>query len=216
MILPGDDRLESDEETALTSGSWIDGIQHEFLSPHRDNRGSFTEIFYNSWDTGIEPRQWSAVNSMTRVLRGMHLHLRHDEYICILKGMACVGLYDLRKSSPTYKSHSLVELNGDRPARLSFPAGVLHAWYFYEDSIHIQAVSETFETYGQDDNWGCYFGDPELGIPWPDLNPILSQRARNFPNLDALAELLDEYAAARECGVVADESVTRYASTEVI
>lgn len=208
--------MNNTSTSALLSGTWIAGAQYECLRANLDERGSFTEIFYSTWNTGVEPVQWSAVKSRAGVLRGMHLHLRHDEYICVLGGKACVGLYDLRKSSPTYKAHTLVELEGNAPARLSFPAGVLHAWYFFEESIHVQAISETFETYGSDDNWGCYFGDPELGIPWPNLDPILSERARSFPGLRKLEQMIDQYTESTRSGGAPSENIIHYADTEVV
>jgi len=71
---------------------------------------------------------------------------------------------------------------------LSFPRGLLHGWYFSRDSLHIQAVSESYADYNKDDNWGCYWADPDVGIPWPMLSDrvILADRARKFPRLKTL------------------------------
>ena len=190
----------NDSQQALLAGNWIDGCRHRPLKVNEDSRGSFTEIFYDTWDTGIDPKQWSVVTSQPKVFRGMHLHLRHDEYICVLRGRGLVGLYDLRPDSPTKGVSSLIELRGDAPACLSFPIGLLHGWYFPEESLHIQAVSETYADYGDDDNWGCHFADPELNLPWPNLDPIISPRAASFPPLRQLCAELDAHRAAAEAG----------------
>ena len=97
-----------------------------------------------------------------------------------------MGLYDIRENSPTHRRQVLVELCGKTPACLTFPSGVLHGWYFYEASIHLQAVSETYENYRAEDNWGCRFDDPQMGIEWPDREPILSERSKRFPSLAKL------------------------------
>lgn len=180
--------MKTDEH--LLQGQWIGGVEFRPLDEKKDARGSFTEVFYNSWKPGIEPAQWSVVRSRARTLRGMHLHLRHDEYVSVILGSACVGLYDLRQDSPTRGQSCLIALKADSPACLTFPRGLVHGWYFHEDSIHLQAVSETYEDYGDDDNRGCHFSDPDLGIDWPDKEPVLSERAREFPGLKDLCASL--------------------------
>jgi dTDP-4-dehydrorhamnose 3,5-epimerase len=205
----------SEKPRWLTSGVLIDGVNHRFLDAKRDKRGSFTEIFYDTWETGIHPRQWGVVNSNAGVLRGMHLHLEHNEYICVLQGRACIGLYDLRRESKTYRSHALIDVDGDCPAYITFPRGILHGWYFHKPSIHVQAISNTFDEYGDKDNWGCSFADPNLGIPWPNPNPILSDRATHFPSLRELEGILDAYQVAKESGHTPSEGLTRYADTAV-
>lgn len=207
--------LASKEPQWLISGCRIDGMRHRFLDANRDTRGSFTEIFYDTWDTGIKPRQWSVVQSAARVLRGMHVHLEHDEYICVLRGRACIGLYDLRQDSETYRSHALVAIDDDRPACITFPSGILHGWYFHESSLHVQATSNTFEEYGGHDNWGCYFADPDLGIPWPDQDPILSERARNFPALNKLEAVLRRYRSAQDSNCASGGKWVPYGDTGV-
>jgi len=165
----------------------IHGVQLRRLTMNRDARGSFTEIFSNAWGLPIEAVQWSLVKSHRKVLRGMHVHLRHDEYFTVVQGRACVGLYDLRLDSPTKGAASLVEIDGDSLSFLCFPRGVLHGWYFYEDSLHLQAVSEHYSDYHPDDNLGCSWSDKELNIPWPDPSPIVSDRTVSFPSLKELA-----------------------------
>ena len=158
----------------------------ESLVTHRDERGSFTEIFSNGWGAGIRPDQWSVVSSNKGVFRGMHLHRRHDEYFLIIKGRACVGLHDLRRTSPTAGGWSVYELCGAQLAFLSFPPGIVQGWYFHEDAFHVQAVSESYDSYRYDDNLGCRWDDPDLGIRWPFDSPLLSEEAAQFPSLREL------------------------------
>ncbi len=162
---------------------------------NRDPRGVFTEVFCDHWDLAITPSQWSVVNSMARVLRGMHLHVRHDEYIAVLSGRGCVGLHDLRPDSPTFRRHALIELSGEHQSCLVFPRGIVHGWYFFEPTIHLQGVSESYVSYQSDDNLTCLWSDPELGIAWPDPDPILSERARRA---GSLAEFMSKVASLEE------------------
>ena len=164
----------------LVSGELINGVELHSLTEKIDSRGSFTEIFQKYWDSCINPVQWSVVKSEPNVFRGMHYHNRHDEYFCLISGKCLVGLKDLRKESNTYDCYSLYDLNYQDTAALTFPKGILHGWYFYEKSIHIQAVSESYEDYNKDDNLGCKWNDKDLGIPWPFDDAIVSERAGNF------------------------------------
>ena len=69
---------------------------------------------------------------------------------------------------------------------LAFPKAILHGWYFKSPSTHLQAVSESFSDYGQNDNHGCKWNDPQLNMPWPFEQVILSERAKTFGGLDDL------------------------------
>ncbi|MDH3637712.1 MAG: dTDP-4-dehydrorhamnose 3,5-epimerase family protein, partial [Gammaproteobacteria bacterium] len=153
------------------------------LQPNVDTRGIFTEVFQKHWNAMETPRQWSIVTSTSNVLRGCHLHLRHDEYFFLIQGEVSLGLRDERLDSPTRGHWQLYRLFGTNPAALTFPAGLVHGWYFHTDSLHLQAVSESYLTYGDDDNWGIHWADPELEIPWPFDNPLLSERAASFQSL---------------------------------
>jgi dTDP-4-dehydrorhamnose 3,5-epimerase len=173
-----------------SAGGQIDGVTFKVLTTHSDQRGSFTEVFQQEWNTGLHPVQWSAVQSAAGSLRGMYVHRRHEEYFALLSGRAVVGLRDVRAGSATEGVASTFELDGRQLACLVFPRGLIHGWYFHEDSLHLQAVSESYGTYGQDDNYGCRWDDPELGISWPFTLPTLSARCAGLPSYRELLEQL--------------------------
>jgi dTDP-4-dehydrorhamnose 3,5-epimerase len=157
------------------------------LEEKRDMRGSFTEFLCDSWDLKINPVQWSLVKSVRGTLRGMHLHWRHDEFFYLAGGHCCVGLRDVRSTSTTRNVFCLLEFTEQDPAVVSFPRGILHGWYFFTDSFHIQAISdEEYARYYADDNHGCHWSDPAIEIPWPHPPTIVSERANRFPDLASL------------------------------
>jgi dTDP-4-dehydrorhamnose 3,5-epimerase len=167
----------------LVAGTPLDGVEFRRFHSQADLRGTFTETFQENWGTRLQPVQWSVVESRANVLRGVHLHFRHTEYFSLLRGMATIGLRDARANSPSRNRWSLYQVSGEAMAGLIFPAGILHGWYFHEDSVHLQAVSESHADYARDDNRGCHWSDPALEIPWPCTDPILSKRAAAFPRL---------------------------------
>ena len=176
--------------SSQVAGSPIEGVKLFKLRPHIDIRGHFTEVFQDHWDAINTPCQWSIVRSTNNVLRGCHLHLRHDEYFCLIEGEVSLGLRDERHCSSTQGNWQLYRLYGTDLAALTFPAGLVHGWYFHTDSLHLQAVSESYRTYGDDDNWGIHWADPELEIPWPFDNPLLSERATQFHSLAGVRQKL--------------------------
>lgn len=164
----------------------IEGVSSAELDVHADARGSFTEYFSADRDSGLTAVQWSVVTSQAGVLRGMHIHQRHDEYFSVITGRASVGLHDLRPDSPTYGRAALYDIDATHPVRLIFPRGIVHGWLFHEPTVHLQAVSETYAEYGHDDNNGCHWSDPELGIEWPFEPSIVSERSDAFGTLGEL------------------------------
>jgi len=170
----------------LADGGALGGVRLIALEPHEDERGRFTEVFARHWDCGIEPAQWSVVESEAGALRGMHLHRRHDEYLMVVAGHMSVGLYDARPGSATEGYSSRYELSAADPAFLTFPAGLIHGWLAHESTVHLQAVSEAYVAYADDDNEGCHWSDPDLGINWPFTPTLVAERADAFPSLREL------------------------------
>jgi dTDP-4-dehydrorhamnose 3,5-epimerase len=168
------------------AASFIEGLRLLPLMPRRDVRGVFLEVFKDSWRLPVRPAQWSLVQSEARTLRGLYLHLRHDELFVLVQGRAHVGLKDLRRGSPTHGQAVLLGVEAESPTVVVFPPGVLHGWYFSEPSVHLQAVSEEYDRYRHDDNLACHWADPGVGLSWPDPAPLLSPEAERFGSLPAL------------------------------
>lgn len=177
------------DSSMLVHGTHLHGVELRHLVEHPDGRGSFTEVFSVERDTVLEPQQWSVVLSVRGAFRGMHLHRRHDEYVSVVNGQMTVGLHDLRADSPTFGMSASYRLSGLDPASLAFPRGIVHGWLAEEATTHLQAVSETYASYGADDNDGCQWDDPDLNLAWPMVPTVFSDRSRAFGALRALRPL---------------------------
>ena len=161
------------------------GVRLRELEPHGDERGAFTELFRNSWELEVAPVQWNVVRSGANVLRGVHAHHRHSDYLTIVAGRATIGLHDLRGGSSTEGLGAAVQLDAASPAALVIPPGVAHGFYFPDSAIHVYAVSHEWDP---SDELGCRWDDPGLGLAWPCRGPLLSPRDRA---LGPLSELRD-------------------------
>jgi dTDP-4-dehydrorhamnose 3,5-epimerase len=171
-------------------GALPDGVVLTTLTPHGDDRGTFTELFREEWETGVRPVQWNVVASEAGVLRGVHVHPCHDDYLTIVRGRATVGLRDLRGAMPTEDAVACVELDGARPAAISIPHGVAHGFYFHVPSLHVYAVSHYWD---EADELGCRWDDPALALPWPQRAATISPRDAALPCLAELERQLDQY-----------------------
>jgi dTDP-4-dehydrorhamnose 3,5-epimerase len=181
---PAADRQSADPATATRDSALPADVLLTRLTAHVDSRGMVAEIFRTSWPTGIAPLQWSTCISRAGILRGMHVHVRHDDYLCVVQGRLFVALCDLRAGSPTERMPASVELRGDELASLMIPHGVAHGFYAFEPCTYVLGTSHYYDI---DDELGCRWTDPGLGVTWPVADPEVSARDAS---LGTLAELL--------------------------
>lgn len=158
------------------------------LVANNDSRGTFTEIFRHSWADGIfSPLQWNVVRSEKHVLRGFHCHKLHTDYLTVASGKAGFFLKDLRISSGTFQKDLKIFIDSSEPKALIIPPGVGHAFWFLEESMHIYSVSHYWN---EDDEFGCFYGDPELGIEL-DFKPNISDRDMKLGSYHQLVEKIN-------------------------
>src|SRR5687767_9202952 len=92
----------------------IHGAHRVDLIAHPDLRGSFAEAYRRSWLP--EMREMVQANlSLSRagVLRGLHYHRRQADYWILVDGTYHVGLFDLRRGSPTEGKGVLIRLSAE-------------------------------------------------------------------------------------------------------
>jgi dTDP-4-dehydrorhamnose 3,5-epimerase len=140
---------------------------------HRDARGAFTEIFRAEWPGTLKPVQWNYVRSARNVLRGVHVHVRHHDYLILVDGRMRLYLHDVRPASETSGRACQVELSAERLRAVAIPPGVAHGFFFPEDSAHIYSVSEYWDL---EDELGCRWDSEGLDMRIDTSSPLLSRR----------------------------------------
>ena len=160
-----------------------EGVRFTKLETHADPRGSLTEVFRLTWDTGIDPVQWNVTLSAPGVLRGVHVHLEHTDYVAVIDGRADVGLFDARPRSATHRMATVVPMGADEMTGLTIPPGVFHGLYFHERSIFLYGLSHGWEP---QDDLAARWDDPDMGIPWRIGSPSMSDRDAGAPSLKRL------------------------------
>ena len=177
---------------AVSQDTELTGVRVVPLTAHADDRGEFVEVFRDEWPLDLRPVQWNAVRSQAGVLRGVHVHVTHHDYLTVLAGTLVLGLHDLRPDSPTAGRSTLLTLEADNPSAVAIPPGVCHGFWFPEPSVHLYGVDRYWNV---EDELGCRYDDPALGLDWPlDAAPLLSERDRSAPDT---ATMRAAYLAAR-------------------
>ncbi len=161
----------------------IKGIHLIQLTAHPDSRGSFTEVYRREWVAGMrEMLQANLSLSYANVLRGLHFHRKQADYWCVFNGTAFIGLYDLRRRSPTEGKNAGIRIVAEEQRYgLYIPKGVAHGFYA-ETDVQLQYLVD--EAFTGEDEFGITWDDPDLGIDWPGKEPILSDRDRSNPRLE--------------------------------
>jgi dTDP-4-dehydrorhamnose 3,5-epimerase len=174
------DRLARPDRPA----SLPDGVVLRELLHHADDRGVLAEIYRAEWTPSDPFRQWNLVRSKGNVLRGVHVHPRHCDYLLVLEGTMILALHDLRPCDPGARKSTFVALSGDRPATAYIPAGVCHGFWFPEPATYVYGLSSGWS---MNEELGCRYDDPGLGLAWPDIAPVLSPRditpAHNYASM---------------------------------
>jgi dTDP-4-dehydrorhamnose 3,5-epimerase len=153
------------------------------LVPRHDRCGSLTELYRRQWPGAPDVVQWSLTESEAGVLRGVHVHARHADWIVVLGGAVLVGLHDLRAGSASAGSATMLTLEGRDRLALHIAPGVAHGFYCAEASVYLNGATEYWDPA---DELGCRWDDPGLGLDWPLADPVLSERDRRLPSLAGL------------------------------
>jgi dTDP-4-dehydrorhamnose 3,5-epimerase len=116
-------------------------------------------------------------------LRGLHAE-QWDKLVYLTAGHVVVALADLRPESPTFaqiETHWL-----DESARLAvfIPAGVAHGYCVVSEQADYTYQVTAY--YDGTDRRAVAWDDPDLGVPWPIADPIVSERDRTAPRLRTL------------------------------
>lgn len=102
------------------------------------------------------------------VLRGLHYQkgdYSQAKLVRVIKGCVLDVAVDIRKSSPTFGKHVMVELSGENKRQFFIPRGFAHCFLVLSDeAIFTYKVDNV---YAPQADAGIRWNDPALGIEWP-------------------------------------------------
>ena len=102
----------------------------------------------------------------------------------VVRGKVYDVAVDMRKDSLTFGQWESVILSEDNKTQLWVPPGFAHGFVVLSDTADFEYKCTDY--YDSSDEGSILWNDPELNIPWPIDNPILSDK-------DAAAERLADF-----------------------
>lgn len=150
----------------------IEGVY--VIEPHvfKDARGYFFEAWKQAeFNEHIGPVcfiQDNESKSGKGVLRGLHYQKgasSQAKLVRVIKGSVLDVAVDIRKSSPTFGRHVMVELSEDNKRQLFIPRGMAHGFLVLSnEAVFTYKVDNMYDPGSEA---GIRWDDPDLGIQWP-------------------------------------------------
>ena len=137
-----------------------------------DARGYFFEAWkqeeFNAHIGQVNFIQDNESKSSRGVLRGLHYQkgeLSQAKLVRVIKGRVLDVAVDIRKSSPTFGQHIMVELSEDNKRQFFIPRGFAHGFLVLSDeAIFTYKVDNVYAPQAEA---GIRWNDPALNIDWP-------------------------------------------------
>jgi len=161
---------------------------------HGDERGFFQETYRRNVfaDLGIPEELVQDNHSRSRhgIVRGMHFQVGQGmaKLVRCARGAIVDVLVDLRKGSPTFGQWEAFELNEENAHQLYCPIGFAHGFCVTGDMADVMYKCSGY--YDESIERGIAYNDPEVGIEWPDVELIPSQRDATAPRLSEIEDEL--------------------------
>lgn len=171
----------------------IDGLILFEAEAFADQRGFLSE----SWradamdDLGISAPfvQENHSRSIKGTLRGIHFQTSPGQakLVRCARGRILDVAVDLRRESPTYRRWEGFELSDENRHQLFVPVGFGHAFCVLSEEADV--IYKLTSYYDPETEAGIRWDDPDVGIEWPAMARLVSERDEAAPTL---AEVGDE------------------------
>jgi dTDP-4-dehydrorhamnose 3,5-epimerase len=161
---------------------------------HGDERGFFQETYrrevYAALGIPEEFVQDNHSRSRHGIVRGMHFQVGRgmSKLVRCARGAIVDVVVDLRKGSPTFGEWEAFELNDENGHQLYCPIGFAHGFCVTSELADVMYKCDAY--YDESIERGIKYDDPEVGIQWPDVELIPSQRDATAPLLSEVADEL--------------------------
>jgi dTDP-4-dehydrorhamnose 3,5-epimerase len=158
----------------------------------KDRRGFFFESYNDRTyaEHGITDR-WVQDNhsrSVRGTLRGLHYQAAPGQakLVRVVVGEVYDVAVDVRFGSPTFGKHVGVILSAENHRQLYIPVGFAHGFCVLSESADF--LYKVTSYYAPQDERGVRWDDPDLAIPWPIEDPVLSDRDLALPLLQEIPQ----------------------------
>ena len=154
-----------------------------------DERGYFFESFREDImkSNGVISKFVQDNQSMSSkgILRGLHFQkdpFAQGKLVRVIKGSVLDVAVDIRKKSPTYGQHFLIELNEENKTMFYIPPGFAHGFLTLEDDTLFSYKCTNY--YNKESEGAIRWNSKSLNVDWGIVNPILSSKDATAPTFD--------------------------------
>lgn len=157
-----------------------------------DDRGYFYESFqaerYKAAGISENFVQDNCSRSTKGVLRGLHFQKKKPQgkLVTVTNGEVFDVAVDLRPHSETFGEYHSIILTGENKLQFYVPPGFAHGFLVLSDIADFQYKCTDY--YDPLDESGLFWNDLQIGINWPETNPILSAKDMEQPVLKDIKE----------------------------
>ena len=130
--------------------------------------------------------QDNEVKSSYGVVRGLHFQQpphAQSKLVRVAKGKILDVAVDIRKSSPTFGKHVMLELSSDNHRQVFIPQGFAHGYAVLSEEAVVEYKCDNY--YAPESEGAIAWNDSELAIDWqiPAERVILSEKDKHHPSL---------------------------------
>jgi dTDP-4-dehydrorhamnose 3,5-epimerase len=156
---------------------------------HNDERGLFRRHYCENElkEIGINftVKQGNiSENANKYTIRGFHYQKvpsKESKIISCISGSIFNVIIDLRKNSPTFLKWQEFNISSESRQSLYIPVGCANAFLTLENNTWIHYYMNDFFT---TDSLGFRYNDPAFPICWPVKPEHMSEKDRNYPDID--------------------------------
>ena len=165
----------------------LDGVLILVPRVFDDDRGFFLETYhkekYNKLGISVDFVQDNLSFSCAGTLRGLHYQHPNDQakLVQVLQGHVFDVTVDIRSSSPTFGKWLGFHLSAENRRQIFIPEGFAHGFCVLSDTALF--LYKCSDLYAPDSEGGVLWSDPDIGIEWPVMEPILSDKDAVYPCL---------------------------------
>ena len=154
-----------------------------------DHRGYFMETYSTAafGEIGIANvfvQDNQSFTAQKGTLRGIHFQnapMAQTKLVRVTRGAVLDVAVDLRRGSPTYRQWVGVELSAENKRMLYIPRGFGHGFVTLTDDVEF--CYKVDNLYSRECDRGIRFDDPDIGVDWGVVAPILSEKDTKSPSL---------------------------------
>jgi dTDP-4-dehydrorhamnose 3,5-epimerase len=171
----------------LRSVEEVKGLELFAARFYPDERGFLLQSYVRSElaQRGIPADFRQAIQSKSKrgVVRGLHFQWDppQGKLIRCISGLILDVALDIRPGSPTLGDHVVLEMSAQNRLTFWLPPGFAHGFMAMEDDTIV--LYECTAEWVPSGEGGILWNDPVLGIAWPELPAIVSEKDGRNPTL---------------------------------